>query len=84
MASSSVFRAEWMDKAYPPLPPPQGAPMPAELELGALSQGGFWTAVEGLICIYANGAWLITFPSPIQADPGAVGSVPDPMLKLAS
>lgn len=71
-----------MNKAHPPLPPPQEAPLPAEL--GALSQGRFWTAVEGLICIYANGAWLFSFPGPIQADPGAVGSVPDPVLKLAS
>lgn len=55
-------KAEWMDKAHPPLPPPQGATMPDEL--GALSQGGFWTAVEGLICIYANCAWLISFPVP--------------------
>lgn len=36
--------------------------MPADL--AALSHGGFWTAVEGLICIYANGAWLISFPVP--------------------
>lgn len=32
-------------------------------ELGAPSRGGFWAAVEGLICIYANDAWLLSFPA---------------------
>lgn len=49
-------------KAHPPLPPPHGTPMSDEL--GALSQGGFWTAVEGLICIYANGAWFLSLEVP--------------------
>lgn len=53
-------------------------------ELAAPSRGGFWTAVAGLICIYANECLAPLFPDIIQADPGAVGRFPDPASKLAS